>query len=158
MSPDCHPLRRAAMSLALASLLAACADPLRSPPGGDAVLLPTVGGTSTTRSDRADIVEASLRGDLLRVEVSFGGGCAEHDFALVHTGEFMESEPVQTVVNLAHDGHGDMCRALLRRELAFDLGPVKRAYRRNYGEHGRLTLHLRPPGGGSGAQSFDYEF
>jgi hypothetical protein len=154
-------LRRAAgSSLILPWLLSGCAEPLRSPQDIQPLLLPAAGATvSTTRSDPAEILAAELNGDVLELEVRFGGGCGEHDFSLIHTGEFMESHPVQTRLNLAHDAHGDNCRALLTRDLTFNLAPVKRAYRQSYAEHDALILHVHPPGDRSGsAHTLRYEF
>jgi hypothetical protein len=96
-------------------------------------------------ADRAAVTRAVLDGDELVLTVEHGGGCAEHDFAL-YAGGFRESEPVQTVLHLAHDAHGDPCRALLRRELRFHLGPLRDAYRRSYGRGGTLVLHVAEPG------------
>ena len=141
-------------------LVIACADPLRSADDIQPLLLPAAGtSVSTTRSDPAEIIRAELDGDVLQLHVRFGGGCAEHDFSLIHTGEFMESHPVQTRLNLTHDAHGDNCRALLSRDLTFDLAPVKRAYQQSYSEHGALILHVHPPESQSArAHSLRYEF
>jgi hypothetical protein len=96
-------------------------------------------------ADRAAITRAVLDGDELVLDVEHSGGCAEHDFAL-YAGGFRESEPVQTVLHLAHDAHGDPCRALVRRELRFHLGPLQDAYRRSYGRGGTLVLQVAEPG------------
>jgi hypothetical protein len=102
-------------------------------------------------SDRASIAGASLQGDVLVLDVRFGGGCADHAFDLYAQTAFMESEPVQTRLALAHQANGDACRALLSRELRFDLAPLRDAYRRAYGPAGRIVLHVQEPGA-SGAQ------
>lgn len=141
-----------------ALLLGACADPLRTSTGADPVQVLVGSGPATTRADPAEILRAELEGDTLDLQVRFGGGCAEHDFALVHSGAFMESYPVQTNLTLAHDAHGDACRALLTRAIRFDLSPVKRAYQQGYAEHGVIVIHLRSPGPGTAALSVRYEF
>jgi hypothetical protein len=140
--------RRVAAALLVLPLLGGCSDPLRSGDDRLPLLLPVGAEASaaTRRSDAAEIVEAKVEGDRLQLHLLFGGGCAEHDFALIHEGEFRESFPVQTTLTLAHDAHGDMCRALLSRELVFDLTPVKAAYQRLYGAQGPLDLQLREPG------------
>lgn len=152
--------RTALFTLALPLLLIACAEPLRSAEDIQTVLLPAAGtSVSTTRSDPAEIVRAELDGDVLKLHVRFGGGCADHDFSLIHTGGFMESHPVQTRLLLTHDAHGDNCRALLSRDLTFDLAPVKRAYRQSYSEHGALILHVHAPGPQPGrTHTLRYEF
>lgn len=98
-------------------------------------------------SDPATIESVSVAGDVLVLQVTYGGGCTTHDFALFASGTFMESLPVQTSAVLAHDAHGDRCRALVGRELRFDLTPLRRAYEKAYGTGGTLVLNLRAPGG-----------
>lgn len=109
-------------------------------------------------SDRASIAGASLQGDVLVLDVRFGGGCAEHAFDLYAQTAFMESEPVQTRLALAHRANGDPCRALLSRELRFDLAPLRDAYRRAYGPSGRIVLHVHEPGPSGGSHDVLYTF
>jgi hypothetical protein len=78
------------------------------------------------------IHSSAIVGDSLELTVSFGGGCRDHTFALLANGAWMESNPVQTGVRLAHDGSGDPCDALLSRTLRFDLSPLKTAYANSY--------------------------
>jgi hypothetical protein len=132
---------------ALPAIFASCSDPLRSSATADtAQLLVASGSDATTASDRADIVSAQILGDRLELRVHFGGGCAEHDFSLVYSGAFRESHPVQTDLSLRHDAHDDPCRALLSRDLTFDLSPLRRAYQAAYGPHGVIIVYLRAPG------------
>jgi hypothetical protein len=95
--------------------------------------------------DQLTVDSARVREDRMHVFVTYGGGCADHDFAAVaHTG-WMESEPVQLGLFIAHDAHGDRCRALLRSELTFDLDPVRRAYEAAYRTAtGRIILRISP--------------
>lgn len=99
-----------------------------------------------------------IQGDLLRVDVTYGGGCAIHHFSLVAHGGWMESNPVQVQAFLAHDGHDDPCDALIHRDLRFDLSPLKRVYQDAYGTGtpGSTTLVINVAGGGiySSSQPF----
>lgn len=72
-------------------------------------------------------------GDTLSLDIQYGGGCAEHRFALLIDPAFMESQPVQVVARLAHAAGGDMCRALLMRTLRFDLSSLRQRYVAAYG-------------------------
>ncbi len=81
-----------------------------------------------------------VRGDLLHVFVSYGGGCKEHDFQLYSTTGIYLSLPPQGDVYLGHDGHGDMCEAYLSEELIFDLTPL-----------------IVDNGGGMGLRLFQYQ-
>lgn len=147
-SPSRKPGARQARAcaLAVAALLAGAAAGCRAGPvePDPAALLQAPGGiaealvveTHDARrwpADAYELVEASVDGDVLTLQVRYGGGCREHRFALVVTRLFMESHPVQVPARLSHDAGGDLCRALLQETLRFDLGPVKRAYQDTYG-------------------------
>jgi hypothetical protein len=95
--------------------------------------------------DPVTIERDSLVGSVLTLEVSYAGGCEDHVFDLVAWGGWLESFPVQVNVFLSHDYRGDACRALVTRELRFDLGPLAEAYRRDYGggAPGATTIVLR---------------
>jgi hypothetical protein len=81
--------------------------------------------------DPFSLQSATVRGDTLTINLQYGGGCAEHDFQLfMSPGAFLESSPVQANLYLRHNAHGDACRALLTRELIFDLTPISHLYGR----------------------------
>jgi hypothetical protein len=85
-----------------------------------------------------------IEGDRLTITVSYGGGCADHDFTLVASDVFMESYPVQLVVSVAHDANGDRCKAYLTQAYDFDLTPIKTRYQEAYqADAGIIVLHLR---------------
>lgn len=82
-------------------------------------------------------------GDTLTVAIRFGGGCRTHEFALLVSPAFMESYPVQMSGSLAHDAHGDTCRAIVHDTLRLDLSPLRRAYTAAYRtESDTLVLHV----------------
>jgi hypothetical protein len=93
-------------------------------------------------ADRVEVQELSVNDNWVNLRVSFGGGCAVHDFKLVAWGGWMESFPVQVRSFLSHDGKDDPCDAIVFRDLAFDLRPLKKAYEESYGagEPGQTTL------------------
>lgn len=84
-----------------------------------------------------------IDGDTLTVTVSYSGGCEEHDFTLVASGEFRDSHPAQLEVFLAHDGQGDRCKAYPTESRHFDLSPVRALYRAAYQKDtGTVILNL----------------
>ena len=81
--------------------------------------------------------------DALTLTLSYGGGCARHDFTLVADGEFRESNPVQLDVFLAHDANDDRCQAYPTEAYEFDLTPIQVLYRETYGtDAGAVLLHF----------------
>jgi hypothetical protein len=132
-------------------LLAACGAGTPTELGMQVTVIPA-GTTPQGPFDRAEIHEAWVEGDLLHLRVSYGGGCAEHDFALRFNRHFLESDPVQAPLYLAHDAKADPCRALIGRQLVFDLTPLKETYREAYRRSGgTIDLRVHAPGE---AQSF----
>ena len=70
-----------------------------------------------------DVMQASIQGDSLVVQVAYSGGCAEHAFELVAAGPQVRSLPPKQPLMIAHDANGDACRARIEETLAFDLHP-----------------------------------
>ena len=85
---------------------------------------------------------AEIASNTLTLNVSYGGGCATHQFTLVASESFMESSPVQLAVSLAHDANGDPCEAWLTRDYEFDLRAIRDRYRESYGQGAGIILLL----------------
>ncbi len=85
-------------------------------------------------------------GDTLSLQVGYGGGCRVHQFGLVISSDFMESEPVQTTALLTHDADGDPCEAYILTWLIADLAPLKVEWQTAYqADSGTIVLHLQVP-------------
>lgn len=94
-----------------------------------------------------------LIGNLLFCNVSYGGGCEEHEFNLIAT-SFMESYPVQVNVVLSHEDNDDPCDAWITEEMVFNLLPLKKAWQEQYNEKsGKIILNLQ-----SWEELITYEF
>lgn len=89
-------------------------------------------------------VPAFIDGDTLWVEVAYGGGCEEHEFAICWPDlAFMESDPVQVDLEIWHGGTPDMCEAYIYETLSFDLTPLKTAWHDAYGAGaGTIIINL----------------
>lgn len=84
--------------------------------------------------DALSIDGAAVTGDTLSVDVSYGGGCEDHDFSICWPDQsFMESSPVQVGLEIWHDGHDDACDAWISETLTWDLTPLKQSYQAAYG-------------------------
>lgn len=80
----------------------------------------------------------------LRVTVQYGGGCSRHEFTLFAAHVFLESNPVQSPIAIRHRANNDSCKALLTRELRFELTALRDAWRRSYHQQsGTIVLRLR---------------
>ena len=75
--------------------------------------------------DAFTLGEVSLDGNSLLVDVTYSGGCAEHDFQLfISPATFLESNPVQANLWLQHENNDDACDGIVSETLRFDLTPV----------------------------------
>ena len=97
----------------------------------------SVDGYDTTILQVADTTDG-----LLRMEVSYGGGCEAHDFELCWPEQaFLESEPVQVALELLHTGIPDPCYASIVEEIQLDVTPMADAWRDAYrSDSGEMLL------------------
>ena len=102
------------------------------PPRAGVVVIEEGQGRNRWGTDPFVLNAATIAGDTLTVNVSYGGGCRTHQLTLVASEGFLESYPVQLRAFLAHNGNGDRCRAWLTEEYDFDLTPIKRMYQAAY--------------------------
>jgi hypothetical protein len=77
------------------------------------------------KTDPYTLLGTRVSGDTLFVNVQYGGGCEEHQFTLNTTGAWMKSMPPQLLLYLDHKANNDLCRALITKEIAFDLSKTR---------------------------------
>ncbi|WP_419936159.1 hypothetical protein [Candidatus Palauibacter sp.] len=108
------------------------------------------------RGDAPYVVNSSaVDGQGLTIEVSYAGGCRRHDFTLVISKTFRESDPVQLPAVLAHEANGDACEAWITEPLDFDLALVRTRYQQFYGPgSGEVVLRIT----GVSGDDLVYEF
>ena len=128
-----------------------------TPRTGNVVFSPgDVNSTTQWGSDDYELNTAAVKGDTLAVSVSYSGGCRTHRFTLVAGEAFMESDPVQLAVAIAHDADGDPCEAYPTEDYHFILDPIKARYKAAYGPGaGTIVLGLAHAQGGPLVYQFD---
>jgi hypothetical protein len=87
----------------------------------------TLVATETWLEADVELLNAVVEGGQLRVTVQYGGGCAEHEFALESAGPLLKSLPPKQPLRLVHRTPGDPCRALIQEEHTFELNPWRGA-------------------------------
>ena len=111
-----------------------------------AALAPVVLGGGSRQTDAFQLESVAVDGHVLAVEVSYPGGCRNHEFLLQAPRSFhVRSEFVQLEVALIHNANGDPCEAFLTEQLRFDLRPIARLYRQTY-HRDTGTVYLRLDG------------
>ena len=89
--------------------------------------------------DPFSLGNATISGNTLTINLSHGGGCAEHEYELfMSPGTFLESFPVQANLYLRHNANGDICRALITKDITFDLTPIAELH----GQPGPILLNI----------------
>jgi hypothetical protein len=149
MPRSAHSLAFRAVSTVAFSLLAACSNATSDGPsaplglaGGQTIVLANP-DDAVWPADPLTVRSARIAGDTLIAAVEHGGGCREHDYRVIVSTIWMESFPIQVPARISHDAHGDVCKALLTREVRVSLAPLANAYRDAYRqEHGSIALRL----------------
>ena len=83
---------------------------------------------------------------------SYSGGCEDHTYSPCWGEFFLESEPVQTDLELQHDNQGDACEGIVADTWTVDLTVIKEAWQASYNQQNG-TIVVRVEG-----QSINYEF
>lgn len=74
--------------------------------------------------------------------VQYGGGCAEHDFTLFADNHFESREQTDLAqMMLTHNSNQDDCKAMVTKELVFDIAPLLKKWRET-GRNSRLALQF----------------
>ncbi|UCF13133.1 MAG: hypothetical protein JSW06_02470 [Thermoplasmatales archaeon] len=104
--------------------------------------------------DPYKINNIGLERDILEINVSFSGGCEEHEFSLFEDSSFKESLSVQIEAVLSHNDNDDPCDGIYTEELTFDLSPLKEKWQKAYQKNsGTIIIWLEGV-----EESLSYEF
>ncbi len=76
-------------------------------------------------NDAFEIKSAEIIGNDLILNVTFSGGCQEHEFKAYSNNTYMKSMPPILGVFIAHNANNDNCREVVEKTLRFDLTSVK---------------------------------
>ncbi len=97
----------------------------------------------TTPFDSLEITEVTLVGDTLTLDVAYNGCDAGHPLGGCWNGNFDESLPVQTGLNIAHDNLGEACAGFPSDTVDIDLTPMRDAYLSSYGgDSGEIDISI----------------
>ena len=78
--------------------------------------------------DEFGVNEIEVTEDELLINVTYGGGCENHDFIMImHNQSQIDGGSQQNqILSLSHDANNDVCYALiLEHELCFDISNIK---------------------------------
>ena len=92
-------------------------------------------------SDSSDVIkieDAKIVGNKLEIKVSYGGGCENHSFELIGSPNISKSLPPIRSIQLIHRANKDACKALIIKELKFDISAF--TYKKESGDAIYLQL------------------
>lgn len=93
--------------------------------------------------DPFGLENVEIAGDTITLNVTYSGGCREHEFALyMSPSAFLESNPVQANLYLRHNGNGDACEAFINKAVSFNLRPVAELYKSLYGSYDEIIINV----------------
>ncbi len=89
-------------------------------------------------SDPLSISDVRVKGNKLLIDVSYGGGCQEHQFQVIGSAMISKSLPPVRSIQLVHTANGDKCKMNVSKTLEVDLKEL--AYKQDAGSKIYLTL------------------
>lgn len=129
-------------SLIVLLVLSACHQPIVEPQNTNKVTDAVVSGSdlspvarpcrtipsqSQVPFDAVQVNSVRLAETCLYINVSYSGGCENHEFDLTWDGSVLESLPPQLPLRLHHDSNGDQCEAWLTRTISFSVDGLELA-------------------------------
>lgn len=81
-------------------------------------------GEFAKENDPFTIDTAYIKGNQLFVDVTFGGGCKDHNFELIGSPMIAKSYPAQRAIQLVHSANGDNCKALVKKTVQVDVSTL----------------------------------
>ena len=94
------------------------------------------------QKDICFITKSVIENNILHFEITYSGGCKKHEFELVVWDYFFVTEnDIQAKIVLSHDSNGDTCKSIIKKDLYFDLSPLKLQFQKFFQKRsGNITL------------------
>lgn len=98
-----------------------------------------IGSTDEASSDLT-INSVSVNGNEMMINLSYSGGCNEHEFKMYGNVNISKSLPPIRSIQLYHNNNGDSCKALITKDIHVDIKSL--AYKQEKGS----TIYLKLEG------------
>jgi hypothetical protein len=89
-------------------------------------------------SDPISISNLRIQGNKMLIDVSYGGGCEDHQFQVIGSPMISKSLPPVRAIQLVHVANGDKCKMNVMKTLEVDISDF--AYKKENGSEIYLTL------------------
>jgi len=97
----------------------------------------TLGDTDQS-SDSFSISDIRVKGNTMLIDVSYSGGCEEHQFEMTGSQNIAKSLPPIRAIQLVHKANGDQCKKMVMETIEVDIKAL--AYKQEAGSIIYLTI------------------
>jgi hypothetical protein len=92
----------------------------------DIILMTNKNSFSNFKTDEFFLEDGFIEDDILKIKVSYSGGCKNHQFSLVTKKDFQNMKNIHEInLQLFHNSNKDNCKKIVTEELFFNLLPLK---------------------------------
>lgn len=111
--------------------------------GSDGIILGDNVNTESFQYDRYNLNDIKIVGDAVQLDISYSGGCRDHEFKLIAKNYLGESNSPKAQLVLSHNNNMDPCEAYPTENHSFVLLPLKYEFYKIFGkETGSIRLVL----------------
>lgn len=114
-------------------------------------ILDSNGSFSEIPAGAVTVKDILLEGNFLVLDVSYSGGCEEHEFTLYAERGFVETNPPGAEVYVSHESNGDACRQFIEETLVFNIQPLVPLFKSMYPGSDAFYVNVHAPTGEPGA-------
>ncbi len=114
--------------------------------------------TALIPQDELAIEKAEIMGNTLQLNASYFGGCKQHEFSLIFSTINTESIPPAIFSIFIQDDKEDTCRAVMIKEVIFDLSPIKERFWYLEKYSGFIEIMIRIPSSDVAYPALRYKF
>lgn len=102
--------------------------------------------------------KASVDGDKLIFNLSYSGGCRNHEVELFALKSIEKTNPARATVLLSHNSNDDLCEAYITKDYKFDLSALKDYAINHYSITDKVVLVIYDPEGNQIGETLEYQF
>ena len=97
----------------------------------------------TNNNDEFYLEDIIVEDDILKLNVSYNGGCKKHQFILIEKKNLQRSKNVYEIhLQLLHNSNKDNCKKIVTEELFFNLLPLKTKFQKENVDQKDINLIL----------------
>tara|TARA_B100001758_G_scaffold245658_1_gene259096 strand:+ start:205 stop:648 length:444 start_codon:yes stop_codon:yes gene_type:complete len=96
-------------------------------------------GIYPSQSDKFDILDVKISGNIMTLKIGYAGGCKNHEFSIIGSQMISKSLPPIRNIQLIHNSNDDSCESYVTQNLDIDISNL--AYKKVNGSDIILKLN-----------------